>query len=610
MSDRTLRLSQTLVPFGVGAIYDYRGESLVACDISYWKGAGDQIELRRLEEQLGVEMLRAAPSRASLFGGRAGPGVPFLRFPQWLFCPRCRRMTRWRMRFEREGRAPVCERCPRHPQLVPMRFVMACRASHLGDVPWEFWAHFGAESPAQRQCRSLNLRFEASGGQGAGLDALRVVCSDCDASRPLRGITSQDTVRHMHLRCPGRQPWQRVEEAECGEVPVVLQRGASNLYFADTESAIDIPPDSSYEVYSDLSRQVTADPMFIVIRSAPDGPASGPLIQQLAQKYEVTPQRIRQIVDQGLADVKGELRSGEVADDETKLRREEWTAFLTERPDSDDRDRFITKNVAFEPDEAPASIQRLTAKIANVVLATKLREVRALAGFRRYDPGAPRVSPDLGRGLDWRPAIEVYGEGTFIALDEGAVSAWESKPEVVDRVRRLEERRRTALIGERLPIASPRLVLVHTLAHTLIRQLAFESGYAAASLRERLYCSSPEEKEGRAGLLIYTAAGDVEGTLGGLVRQGEPPRLARTFLAMLETAAWCSSDPICVESAGQGFQALNLAACHACGLISETSCEHSNALLDRGLLIDPEIGFLHEVVEMALAESVPAMGAV
>jgi hypothetical protein len=100
-----------------------------------------------------------------------------------------------------------------------------------------------------------------------------------------------------------------------------------------------------------------------------------------------------------------------------------------------------------------------------------------------------------------------------------------------------------------------------------------------------------------AGLLIYTAAGDAEGTMGGLVRMGKPGNLERVWDASLTNAEWCSTDPICMEAgeAGQGPDSCNLAACHSCALLPETSCEEFNRFLDRGLIIgslkQPEIGF-------------------
>jgi hypothetical protein len=136
------------------------------------------------------------------------------------------------------------------------------------------------------------------------------------------------------------------------------------------------------------------------------------------------------------------------------------------------------------------------------------------------------------------------------------------------------------------------------LAHLLIRQLAFECGYDSSSIRERLYVSTTPGAE-MAGLLLYTASGDAEGTLGGLVRQGEPDRLDETLLAGLRNAAICSSDPLCIESEGQGTHALNRAACHSCALLPETSCEEGNLLLDRvtvlGTAACPELGYFASV---------------
>jgi hypothetical protein len=92
-----------------------------------------------------------------------------------------------------------------------------------------------------------------------------------------------------------------------------------------------------------------------------------------------------------------------------------------------------------------------------------------------------------------------------------------------------------------------------------------------------------------AGVLIYTASGDCEGSMGGLVRMGEPENFARVMDAALDAARWCSSDPVCTESGligGQGIESLNIAACHCCGLLPETSCEHFNSYLDRGVVVD------------------------
>jgi hypothetical protein len=99
-----------------------------------------------------------------------------------------------------------------------------------------------------------------------------------------------------------------------------------------------------------------------------------------------------------------------------------------------------------------------------------------------------------------------------------------------------------------------------------------------------------------AGILIYTAAGDTEGTLGGLVRLGEYQRLSSLLLTSASEAQWCSFDPVCSESSGQGPGGLSLAACHACSLVPETSCVSANRLLDRRLLIDDRFGFFSPLI--------------
>jgi hypothetical protein len=150
---------------------------------------------------------------------------------------------------------------------------------------------------------------------------------------------------------------------------------------------------------------------------------------------------------------------------------------------------------------------------------------------------------------------------------------------------------------------TPKFVLLHTLAHLLIRQLSYDCGYGSASLRERIYCGSGKNDNTMQGILVYTASGDSEGTMGGLVRQGEPGRLEATFMEAVRVAEWCSSDPVCLESAGQGADNANLAACHSCTLVSETSCEEGNRLLDRALIVgslnNPDLGFMTRLSENA-----------
>lgn len=600
MSSRTIRLSQTVTPFGVGAIYDYRGESLIGCDTARWGNAGDRLELTRLSDALSVAGFRSAPALHSRFG--AAPPLPFIRFPRWLFCATCRSMFRWRDSDERDGEPARCPSCPRHPQLVPMRFVLTCRAGHLSDVPWELWAHLGARTDEQKSCRSRNLAFLARAAAGTGLEALVVQCRTCKAERSLRGITGR--VDHLGMKCSGKQPWVFTENpASCDQPPIAVQRGASNLYFADVRSAIDIPPGSDFDVFDDEVALITNSPEFEVITSSDDEDEdlADLIIAKLAKRLGVEAERIRAVAAGAVAAAEGRPVSRQPTGD---LRRDEWNALLDKRPQNE-RDRFLTRrSVLVDAADEITDVDRLlTDRLDDPVLVTRLREVRALTGFRRYDPAGTKIKPHLDSALvNWLPAIEVYGEGIFLPFSEPSVRRWEARQDVIDRVSPLERRRSESLVGDRVARASPRFVLLHTFVHLLIRRLAFECGYTAASLRERVYCADAKDDgpEPFAGVLVYTAAGDAEGTLGGLVRQGQPPRLAEVVVAMLEEAAWCSSDPICIESGAKGFQGLNLGACHACSLVAETSCELANSFLDRGLLVGPQ-GYFTPVLDAAFA---------
>ena len=197
----------------------------------------------------------------------------------------------------------------------------------------------------------------------------------------------------------------------------------------------------------------------------------------------------------------------------------------------------------------------------------------------------------------WYPAYEVRGEGIFIEFNQEDIDNWvETHPAVNERVAILNRNYATSFIGKNHPrTITPKFLMLHTLSHLLISQLSFECGYSIASLSERLYCAEESDGKNMAGIFIYTASGDAEGTLGGLVRQGRPDAFPGILRKAIANAKTCSNDPVCIMSRGQGRDSLNLAACHACGLLPETCCEERNAFLDRGVIVgtyeNPGIGF-------------------
>ena len=606
MTALTMRRSQTLSPFGVGAILDVMGESLVAEDISRWRdGTTTAIEARRLAALLRVDDLRMAPATSEKYPGANSPGVPYFRFPQWLFCGTCRRMYRWSTNEEEFGKAPACKRCTgikRKRQLVPMRWVMVCGNGHLDDVDWIRWAHRGAGSNREvKQCQKPDLRFEHVSGVGGGLESIRVRCVTCKGP----GVTLKG-IGTVKFDCRGKQPWQFSADGPCiinGErgKAVVVQRGASNVHFPKIASAIDIPPDSDWESWGSNAVRIRNHDLFKGLLSQQEKDDFWRmLVDKIATDLGVTAGEVEAVAGQQ-AGAAAPGRVGAVDEDgETALRTEEYLAFLQPKANQDYRDRFITRHVDLRSGRGPAAhsaLAGLVARLDALVLVTRLREVRALWGFGRYEQ-LQIVPVDLGKGLKWLPAVENYGEGLFFTLAGPSVAAWEKTPAVIERTRVVAARHGTSFQARWLAVPTPRLMLLHTLAHLLIRQLTYSAGYSSAALRERIYSAVPADgSSGMAGMLIYTAAGDAQGTLGGLVRQGEPTHLLPGLVVALQQAQWCSLDPICRESTGQGTDSLSLAACHACALVSETSCEHSNVLLDRALLIDPDFGFFGPVMD-------------
>jgi hypothetical protein len=190
----------------------------------------------------------------------------------------------------------------------------------------------------------------------------------------------------------------------------------------------------------------------------------------------------------------------------------------------------------------------------------------------------------------WVPAAVTRGEGIFLRLNTATVAAWETVAAASPHMERLRAAHRLWRTNRDMPAPhddhwpGDRYLLLHTLSHLLIREIALECGYSGASITERLYANT-ETGRNEAGILLYTAASDSEGTLGGLVRLAQPAELGRILHAAFSNARSCSSDPLCGEhSPLETEDTLHGAACHACLFASETSCQRGNRFLDRRLI--------------------------
>lgn len=595
-----VRRSQIITTHGPGSIIDFRaggyggaGISVVAAGLDEWDhwapppglGHPQTVYEPRLQKQLGVDGFRLPPVAPQVapgeYSARAGKLVG-VRFPRWLQCPHCHFIRQSRNWAEDAGDpAFYCAECSRmaggrnRTHVVPVRFIVICERGHLDEFPWDWWVKHDQNCPAPGQRRELKLEGSAT----AGLAGLILSCLGCGARRSMEGCFGPDAIPGQ---CHGRRPWLGTDaDEQCTARPHVVQRGASNLYFSVVESALDIPPWSD-----ELQKKIGM--RWAMLEQAPDANGRRVLVQAM-RLTEITGKpesELLPIIEDRIA----RLRSPE-----RNLRWEEYQQFIQHAEP-------FGENTEFEIRPAPAPPE-LARWIQCVIRATRLREVRALRGFTRVFPPSHRDDDRIAElslnPLPWLPAVENRGEGIFIQLQSNRVREWESEPAVVDRVATLRtgyerawlERGRQGFPPK--PI-TPRLLLVHSLAHTLIRQLSLSCGYGSASLRERLYIDTAPGWD-MAGLLVFTSSPDADGTLGGLARQGESGNIVRVFEDALASMTWCSSDPLCIQGVHARSEPANGAACHACLLSAETSCEEFNVFLDRALVVgtpaQPTLGF-------------------
>ena len=228
----------------------------------------------------------------------------------------------------------------------------------------------------------------------------------------------------------------------------------------------------------------------------------------------------------------------------------------------------------------------------------RVREVRVYKGFQRRDvsPNNEFIPSALGNKCDWLNAANVIGEAIFLEFNPAALASWETSggDKLNGWMAMQIAQAKDSGLDDRLMLGlTPRFAMMHTFAHVLLRQLAFDCGYSSNALRERIYCPDANSV---GGILIYTADSDSEGSMGGLVELADPLKLEAIIRRAIEASRWCSSDPVCRESKQQGLDGLNRAACHACCLIAETSCAFMNVFLDRVLLTGGE-GLVEESVE-------------
>lgn len=616
-----LRQSQVIAPFGPGSMHTDRfGISLICCGLDHWFDEADQRTIEefiiddewRIQRDLRVQHLRLPPdyrrSQTGIEIPNIGKTIPFLRFPTWHYCSICGKMEKTALTYQGTGNQKICTVCQQKKSvknpLVQVRFVAVCEHGHIMEFPWNEWAH-QSHSP---ECRGDSLKLVEHGG--GTLDSIVVSCTQCGKSRRLSGITSSSLrVDSEEFPCRGQRLWLHDEEgAGCGKPIRGALRNSSNIYFARVFSSIFLP---RHPAPADKISPITAEIITVMERPAINGRLDAMLemggshekiIEKLREHYsldfkEYLDSEIAAALTQYAISDEDEGQNDESSQsnepfDKKSFRFEEYKILIQEW----DEPYLMSRSA-----DLSSYSDRIRRCFSRIMLIHKLRETRVFRGFTRLSPASDQTPSELQnnlwleaptRGNSWLPAAVVHGEGLFFEFNSETVRDWLEGVAGIDVDKRIESLRNNFFeaIADRpgfeIQNVHPVFVMIHTFAHILMNQLTYECGYSSASLRERLYFSSDKDKP-MAGLLIYTAAGDSEGTMGGLVRMGQPELFEPLLQQAVQKAQWCSADPVCMEMGnhgGQGPNSCNLAACHNCALVPETACEEFNRFLDRGVV--------------------------
>ena len=635
-----IRLGQLIAPFGPGSIYtDKYGVPTVICGLDYWykkiNGQGELQEMGdavsnsivfepRLADLLSVSHFRQPPQ--NLYDSN-NPDLSALkvqghRFPRWYVNNATGELKRFNLETTRIER-------PQKGAWRPVRFIAVCQSGHMADFPWQTWSGCTCNNEA-------GLVLNDSGGPDLGSITIR--CQQCNKSKSLAGATvlnrdeqtkeiSSTGLSSVGINCRGERPWlgNQATEGGCNNPLAAVLINQSNVYFARIISSIFLPDVSADSEMAEIQDVLLdGDQTYLVsvklAHSMHDWDAFFFHIKRKIKNYYSNDDMpgdeiIRQAYERlGKGGFCGALASVPSLPDSKNLafRREEFNILRSKIMDG------TSSELRIVPAVVPPKLQAFFAKVN---LVERLRETRVVYGFDRLersrDPldGMPETA--LGRlfltppnrDMTWLPAVKNYGEGIYLELPEEALAGW-----LQNNSDWLQTRYDASFVNRMSnePLLFPpsanidwqwaaRYQLVHTLAHILINQLVFECGYSSASLKERLFVSS-DDRAPMSGILIYTASGDSEGSLGGLVRMGRTELFESMVRRAVSRASWCSADPVCSENlGGAGSRLVNMAACHACTLLPETACETINNGLDRAAVVGvPEnqgIGYLSGLLD-------------
>ena len=536
-------------------------------------------------------------------------------------------------------------------ELEQTNLILICPNGHLSDMPWSKFLNWKTQKETfqlnrddngenlfdiESCCSNPNLIWTESKTKSEGYGSIFIECKSCclgsGASKDKPKINLEG-INSLQPNCKGEKPWEiklddsasipfekcyiRGEQQNGREKMQVSLVTANNVYYANVFSSLFIPIHLAENISQDL-----LDAHGILEDRYNKRNSSNPI-----SKEDFWVKKVTSDLDEFLNDNAIILKTNkqqfenslktmflDTDKDQTKDSHEEyrWQEYRCFSQNSFILDNKENKGFSFRDIELPTELKPFFAKIQQV---EELKVTNIQLDFTRVKPKdrivrsnekGEKVVEEAATGqnifsikkedLFVLPANETYGEGLFFQFNDETINKWikDCSQQLNERFSKIfnneiDHNKQGAAIKQKIKNNNIKHFLIHSFSHLMMRELEFSCGYPTASLKERLYISNTPDKN-MSGVLIYTAEGS-EGSMGGLVSQGEPEKISNIIKKGVERSINCSSDPLCWESDGQGIFDLNLSACFSCSLVSETACEEMNLGLDRRVLVDEEIGY-------------------
>ena len=305
----------------------------------------------------------------------------------------------------------------------------------------------------------------------------------------------------------------------------LLTRSATNAYFSLSLTVISIPHDAG-----DHLEQMIRKHLSVLIKAQ-----SAEAIGYFRMANDGLDIDLQGYADTVVFDRLAELAAATEEDAEANPRAREFDRLASGKPRIGENSAasWLYAETVPAADWARADGKRPTI-IERVVAVHRLREVMSLYGFTRFEAPptgadaeledirlATRAAP-IGQDTDWLPAVEQFGEGVFLKVNEAAMGEWLSRKSVDERLARLQRgydthREKYPTMADKQFPGGP-YYLLHSLAHALMIEIALDCGYPQSALKERIYAiPAGDGRPARFGILLYTVATGSQGTLGGLV---------------------------------------------------------------------------------------------